>query len=61
MASCRPQRRHSCRWQREALRGKNPGLSMSAAIDRAMTDKKVRKALDDERQARLASASRIYG
>jgi hypothetical protein len=44
-----------------ALKDRNPGLSMSAAMDQAMKEPRIRKALDAERGARLHAASRIYG
>jgi hypothetical protein len=45
----------------QALRDKNPGLSMSASMDQAMKEPRIRKALDAERSTRLHAASRLYG
>ncbi len=45
----------------KALKDRNPGLSTSAAMDQAMKEPRIRKALAAERDARLQAASRIYG
>jgi hypothetical protein len=44
-----------------ALRDRNPGLSMTAALNAALAQPDVKKALSDERASRLDRASRIYG
>jgi hypothetical protein len=43
-----------------ALKDRNPGLSMSAAINQALAQPDVRKAYDAERSARLAAASKLH-
>jgi hypothetical protein len=45
----------------KALKDRNPGLSMTAAMDQAMKEPRVRKALDDEKTTRLRAASRLHG